>query len=150
MLSAEGAPGESESGLVEPLKVGPGSYVRNCRAKGKVKGTRPTCRAPSVGVSHPPRSYKSPYSDKGARIPGCVFLASGRKLEFGVRVIRLGNESKAEAAGPVAWTLGKEGQGHAGVQRPQAAARCPLGPDLGSAAAGPPESLLLQSLADRD
>lgn len=75
-------------------------------------------------------------------------MASGRNLGFGVRVIRLGNVSKAEAAGPVAWTLGKEGQGHAGVQRPKAAAHCPLGPDLGSAAAGPP--WLLQSPADRN
>lgn len=32
----------------------------------------------------------------------------------------------------------------------QAAARNPLGPDLGSAAAGPPVSLPLQSPVDRD
>lgn len=123
MLSAEGAPRESESGLVEPLKVGPGSYTRNCRAKGKVKGTRPTCRAPSVGVSHPPRSYKSPYSDRGARIPGCVFWHLGENSNLGSESFAW--EMKAKLKQQARWPglLGRKGRDTpvSSVLRPQPA-----------------------------
>lgn len=75
-----------------------------------------------------------------------------RKHGFGTRVIRLGNESKVGASGRAAWTLGEESRDArwCPVSVLQAAARCPLGPDLGSAAARPPVSLPLQSSVDRD
>lgn len=75
-----------------------------------------------------------------------------RKRGFGARVIRLGNESKAGALGRAAWTLGEESRDArwCPASALQAAVRCPLGPDLGSAAVGPSVSLPLQSSVDRD
>lgn len=58
---------------MEQLKVGTGSRTRNCLAKGKVKGTFGSLvvRLRS-GFLSPPRSYRSPYWDRGARIPDCI------------------------------------------------------------------------------
>lgn len=104
--------------------------------------------------SHPPGSYRSPYSEVGAgggregqgfRI---AFLASGRKTRI------WGSES-------FAWEMKAKLEPQAGRPRllgrragmswcPASYSRCPLGPDLGSAAAGPPVSLPFQSPVDRD
>lgn len=120
--------------------------------RGKVKGTCPLAVYPRSEFPRPPRPYRPPYSNRGTGILDSILGKKPQKRGFGVRIIRLGIESKAGAADRAAWTLGEESRDArwCPASSLQATARCPLGPDLGSAAAGPPVSLLLQSSADRD
>lgn len=78
--------------------------------RGKVKGTCPLAGYPRSEFSRPPRPYRSPYSNRGTGILDSILgkKKKNQKRGFGVRVIRLGIESKAGAADRAAWTLGEE------------------------------------------
>lgn len=73
-----------------------------------MKGTRPTRCAPSVGVltrlgltGHHTRRWGRGGAG-GTRIPDCILGVWEKNSDLGVRIIRLGNESEAGAAGRAA------------------------------------------------
>lgn len=103
---------------MEPLRLGPGTCAEIAEQRGKVKGTCPL-------AGHPRSEFPVHLGLTGhpIRIGGqefwIAFLEKTNKREFGVRVIRLGIESKAGAAVLAAWTPGEESRD---------ARWCPAGP----------------------
>lgn len=121
--------------------------------RGKVKGTCPLAGYPRSEFSRPPRPYRSPYSNRGTGILDSILGKKKPKTWIWGQSHSPGNRKQSWSSRPGSLDSWGGEQGCSlvsGASSLQATARCPLGPDLGSAAAGPPVSLPLQSSADSD